>query len=230
MGEHAVEVVEVAVFVDWQNTYKTAREAFGWKDYPNEYGNYSPYQLARILAAGNDRGLSGELVRLNIHRGLPSQKHDSAGYAANRRQSAAWMAENPEVVIPRLRPLRYSRDPGDPPREKGVDVELALAAAEWTLTGTRRVAIIFSHDTDLVPVVEMVERRKDRGPSRRPPGRPSRSTRGFARSFRSTITRSRERCSTSSRRASTTRTGDAFVQIAEPAIDVSHLDLDTGPG
>lgn len=150
--------VKVAVFIDWQNTYKTAREAFGWKDYPNEYGNYSPYQLARTLAAGNDRGAAGQLVRVNIHRGLPSQKYDQPGYAANRRQSAAWMKENPEIVVPRLRPLRYSRD--QPPREKGVDVELALAAVEWTLRAEDPcdVAVIFSHDTDLVPAVEMLSR------------------------------------------------------------------------
>lgn len=118
---------KIAVFIDWQNTYKTAREAFGWSDYPNEYGNYSPYSLARILAAGNARGNEAALVRVNIHRGLPSQKHDRAGYAANRRQSAAWIAESPEVVVPRLRPLRYSRDPNEPPHEKGIDVERLLA-------------------------------------------------------------------------------------------------------
>jgi uncharacterized LabA/DUF88 family protein len=152
------ERVSVAVFIDWQNTYKTAREAFGWSSYPNEYGNYSPYQLARIFAAGNGRGAKGELVRLNIHRGLPSQRHDQPGYAANRRQAAAWMKENPDVVIPRLRPLRYSRD--QPPREKGVDVELALGAVEWVLTDACDVAVIFSHDTDLVPAVEMLCRLK----------------------------------------------------------------------
>ncbi len=152
--------VNVAVFIDWQNTYETAREAFGWKDYPSEYGNYSPYHLARILAAGNKRGAEGLLVRLSIHRGLPSQKYDHVGYAANRRQAAAWVKENPKVVIPRLRPLRYTRDPNDPPREKGVDVELALAAVEWTLTKKCDVAVIFSHDTDLVPLVEMLHRLK----------------------------------------------------------------------
>jgi uncharacterized LabA/DUF88 family protein len=154
----AAAAVPVAVFIDWQNTYKTAREAFGWKDYPNEYGNYSPYQLARILTAGNGRGGGGKLVRLNIHRGLPSQKFDQPGYAANRRQAAAWMKENPEVVVPRLRPLRYSRD--QPPREKGVDVELALAAVEWVLTKQCQVAVVFSHDTDLVPLIEMLCRLK----------------------------------------------------------------------
>jgi uncharacterized LabA/DUF88 family protein len=154
----ATALVRVAVFVDWQNTYKTAREAFGWVDYPNEYGNYSPYQLARILSAGNGRGNDAELVRLNVHRGLPSQKYSQLAYAANRRQSAAWMNENPEVVIPRLRPLRYDRD--GKPREKGVDVELALAAAEWVLTDQCEVAVVFSHDTDLVPLVEMLTRMK----------------------------------------------------------------------
>jgi len=157
MGAEA-DAVRVAVFIDWQNTYKTAREAFGWRDYPNEYGNYSPYQLARILAAGNDRGTDAQLVRVAIHRGLPSQRHDQHGYAANRRQAAAWIKENPEVVIPRLRPLRYDR--GGTPREKGVDVELALGAVEWTLMKQCEVAVIFSHDTDLVPVVETLTRMK----------------------------------------------------------------------
>jgi uncharacterized LabA/DUF88 family protein len=154
------EAVKVAVFIDWQNTYKTAREAFGWREYPNEYGNYSPYQLARLLAAGNERGSGAELVRLNIHRGLPSPKHDPKGYAANRRQSAAWIKESPDVVIPRLRPLRYSHDRAEPPREKGVDVELALAAVEWSLRKWADVVVIFSHDTDLVPLVEMLVRLK----------------------------------------------------------------------
>jgi hypothetical protein len=67
-------MARVAVFYDWQNVYKTAREAFGWMNMPNEYGNFSPYQLARILAAGNGRGANGQLVRVEIHRGLPSQR------------------------------------------------------------------------------------------------------------------------------------------------------------
>lgn len=157
---HMPDDCRVAVFIDWQNTYKTAREAFGWSEYPNEHGNYSPYQLARILAAGNGRITAGRLVRLNIHRGLPSQKYDPQGYAANRRQAAAWIKENPEIVIPRLRPLRYSWNQSEPPREKGVDVELALAAVEWTLTKQCDTAIVFSHDTDLVPLIEMLQRLK----------------------------------------------------------------------
>jgi uncharacterized LabA/DUF88 family protein len=153
--------MRVAVFFDWQNVYKTAREAFGWVNMPNEYGNFSPYQLARILAADNGRGAGGQLVRVEIHRGLPSQKHDAVGYAANRRQSAAWMKEDPRIVIPRLRPLRYpQRYPQEPAVEKGVDVNLALGAIEMVLTDACDVAIVFSHDTDLAPLPEAIARLK----------------------------------------------------------------------
>lgn len=149
----------VAVYIDWQNVYQAARQAFLLQGMPNEHGNFSPYRLARILAEANGRGSDGaELVRLEIHRGLPDSTRDPIGYGANRRQSAAWMNENPEVVIPRLRPLRYPRNPNEPPVEKGVDVQLALAAVERVIAGTTDVAIIFSHDTDLVPAVEMIAR------------------------------------------------------------------------
>ncbi len=148
----------VAVFIDGQNAYRAARRAFGLTDLPNEHGNFSPYRLARILAAGNDRGSDGVLVRVEIHRGLPSSGRDPTGYAANRRQAAAWVKENPELVIPKLRPLRYPDDPNAEPQEKGIDVQLALSAAEHVLTAKCEVAVIFSHDTDLVPAIEMITR------------------------------------------------------------------------
>lgn len=152
----------VAVFIDWQNAYKAAREAFGLREHPNERGNFSPFRLARILAAGNGRGDAAHLVRVEVHRGLPSSSRDPVGYGANRRQAAAWVREGGPVVVPRLRPLRYpppyARD--RTPVEKGIDVQLALAVAETTLTGVADVAILFTHDTDLLPAVEMVARLK----------------------------------------------------------------------
>lgn len=146
----------VAVFIDWQNVYKGAREAFGMLGHPSEHGNFSPYQLARVLAAGNDRRTDGELVLVEIHRGLPSSARDSVGFGANRRQSAAWMKESPEIVIPRMRPLRYPANPSDEPEEKGIDVQLALSAVEHALTAQCEVVVIFSHDTDLIPAVETI--------------------------------------------------------------------------
>jgi hypothetical protein len=152
---------KIAVYIDWQNAYKTAREAFGMLDMPNEHGNFSPYRLARLLAAGHGRaGGEGHLVRVEVHRGRPSQEKDPTGYAANRRQAAAWTNEGPAgLVVPKLRSLRYPHNyPADPPVEKGVDVQLALGAVEWTLTDQCDVAIILSHDNDLLPVPETIVR------------------------------------------------------------------------
>jgi hypothetical protein len=152
--------LKIAVYFDWQNAYKTAREAFGLMNMPNERGNFSPYRLARLLAAANGRGKSGgELVRVEVHRGLPSQRRDPTGYAANRRQAAAWEAERRGIVIPKLRPLRYPRNyPTEPAVEKGVDVQLAAGAIEASLTKLCDVAIIVSHDADLLPVPETISR------------------------------------------------------------------------
>lgn len=157
MGDSAR--LRVAVFIDWQNAYKTAREAFGLTDLPNEYGNFSPFLLSKVLAAGNSRSAEGQPTDVKVFRGLPSQKRDPRSYAANRRQAAAWEREMPGIVKAIMRPLRYPFDyPNSPPVEKGVDVELAVAAIEATLQKTCDVAIIFSHDTDLVPVVESIAR------------------------------------------------------------------------
>jgi uncharacterized LabA/DUF88 family protein len=42
--------------------------------------------------------------------------------------------------------------------EKGVDVALAVSAIEAMLTSRCDVAIVFSHDTDLLPVPEAIAR------------------------------------------------------------------------
>lgn len=150
--------VRVAVFIDWQNVYRTARRAYRLEHLPSQRGNFSPFRLSRLLAAANGRGSCGELVCVEIHRGLPSQKYDKIGYIANRRQEAAWRAESPGVVVPKLRPLRYLNYPKEAPTEKGVDVELAVSAIEATLRKRCDVAIVFSHDTDLLPVPEAIAR------------------------------------------------------------------------
>jgi NYN domain len=198
----------IAVFIDWQNAYKAAREAFGLRGLPNERGNFSPFKLARILAAGHGRSDIATRVRVEVHRGLPSSSRDPVGYGANRRQAAAWIKEGGSVVVARLRPLRYppSRAADQTPVEKGIDVQLALAVAETILTNTADVAILFTHDTDLLPAVEMVARLKARAGLRRPRGAAIASPNGCARCRASTTIASVARCSSWSRHPSTTRT------------------------
>lgn len=152
--------VNVAVFMDWQNVYHAARRAFGWDNgYPNEYGVFSPYRLARILAAGNGRGKDGHLVSVEVHRGIPASSKDPTGFGANRRQASVWERESSGIVKPKLRPLRYPRDwPQAAPEEKGVDVGLALGLVEALTLKHCTVAILFSTDTDLIPAIDTAAR------------------------------------------------------------------------
>jgi hypothetical protein len=57
----------------------------------------------------------------------------------------------------------YTEDGVKKEREKGVDVALACSAVEHVLRGRCDVAIIFSHDSDLLPPVETICRLNDAG-------------------------------------------------------------------
>ncbi len=84
------------------------------------------------------------------------------GYSAAQRQIAAWASTGGGMVHPHTRPLNY-RDP-DNPREKGIDVSLAVDFVAGAIRGDFEVGIIFSEDTDLHPALEAVGALK--GPGR----------------------------------------------------------------
>lgn len=146
----------VAVFLDYQNVYKGAREAFFNDDAPHWWGQVRPMRLGLKLAgAGDDRR---QLVGVSVYRGVPTPKRDSKGAAAAQRQIHAWQQE--ALTRPRLRPLNYRTDP---PREKGVDVQLAIDVAAGAIRDEYDVAVVFTADTDLLPAIELVAEMKGHG-------------------------------------------------------------------
>mgnify|MGYP002136471620 CR=1 FL=1 len=157
MSEPATKC-RIAVFIDWQNAYRAARDAFGMNQLPGRFGNFSPYRLGAHLTSAHPNESRSQLVLVEIHRGLPSSKQNRIGNAANRRQAEAWVREGPEVITPKLRPLRYQvrSAQGATAIEKGVDVQLALSAVGHVVQGSCDRAIIFSHDSDLLPAVETI--------------------------------------------------------------------------
>jgi hypothetical protein len=139
-------------FVDAQNMYKSAREAFGWEDEQGHFGNFRPLGLGRIMATGSNR----KLVQVRVYTGIPSPKRDSRGHAISQRRLAAWVSDGPDLVQVFPRTLRYPPPEG---REKGVDVELAIDLVELALEDKFDVAVIASADTDLVPALQLVVKR-----------------------------------------------------------------------
>lgn len=144
----------LALFIDYQNVYRRAREAFGLDGEPASAGQIHPFQVGRLIAARSR--IPARLTSVHVFRGQPDGHHDPKGYAACRRQADAWRASDACVVV-ETRPLRYPRDyPAAPPREKGIDVKLAVDFVRHAITKAADTLVMFSGDTDLVPAVEMV--------------------------------------------------------------------------
>lgn len=148
----------VVIFVDYQNAYKGAREAFFESSDHHYCGQFNPRQLGEVIA--NDSPYDRELQEVRVYRGIPSLKHDPKGYGASRRQIANW--DTLGKVTPVVRPLRYPEGwpdqslPGDSPGEKGIDVSLAIDFASMAVRHEFEVGIIFSADSDLKPALEFV--------------------------------------------------------------------------
>lgn len=149
----------VAVFIDWQNCYRSAQDAFG----PGTNGNVNPLALARHLAAARAAGQPpGQLVHVDIHSGVPSQKHNPKSFAARMAQHAAWARLDACVtVFPRTLAYRYKQGIVVP-QEKGIDVALAVGIVRRSLIAQScDVAVLVSADTDLIPALDLVAESKD---------------------------------------------------------------------
>jgi hypothetical protein len=92
-----------------------------------------------------------------VFRGRPNPEHHARITAANDAQTAAWVRDS-RVEVHR-RDLNYRGWPEHPPREKGVDVSLAVNLIEGSLLGQFEVAIVFTGDTDLLPAIEVAFKR-----------------------------------------------------------------------
>jgi uncharacterized LabA/DUF88 family protein len=144
----------VAVFLDWQNVYHCAREAFHDEFDPSRYGSVRPRAFAELLT---DKGqASDQLVHIGIYRGEPNPRKDAQTHAAHMRQRQAWKDDcGEELLRVRSRPLRYLMGrPLKDAEEKGVDVQLAIDAMVMGLRGEYDLAILATADTDLLPAVE----------------------------------------------------------------------------
>lgn len=144
-------VERVVVFIDWQNVYRRGQAAFDASLSPaHTVGQVHPLRLARRIVR---KRTDARLEQVRVYRGIPTNHENPKGYAANRRQTAAWLKEDPSIHV-YLRPLQYL--PGLPPREKGIDVQLAIDYVSMAMTGDYDLGVLVSVDTDLKPALDAV--------------------------------------------------------------------------
>ena len=135
-GEYMTAPGTLIVFIDYQNAYMSARETFDYRSSHYTRGQIAPWALGESIVQLDDEARKdGETSILHqVHRycGLPDGRKDAVGNAARLRQLRSW-GRMPGIVVS-YRPLRYLREyPAQPPRERGVDVQLAVDVIRMAL-------------------------------------------------------------------------------------------------
>lgn len=156
------KLTRVAVFIDYQNVYAGARDAFGWRQDHFTLGQVLPRRLGLLLTdRGREVDPDRQLEKVMVFRGEPSAVRSRVGQAACQRQVRFWAAQ--ARVEPVTRPIKYYKIGADrlgdelwEGREKGIDVLLALHMVMGAMRDEYDVAVLVSGDTDLVPALEMV--------------------------------------------------------------------------
>jgi hypothetical protein len=151
MGEAAAKPIYAMAFVDGQNLFQHAKEAFG-----HHHPNYDPVKLHSFVCAQS--GWTPNLVR--FYSGVPTVQHDPkwAAYWSSRV-----IALSRAGVLVTTRKLRYRTENTfdqngvlttiSVPHEKGIDVRLALDIVSCAVSKQFDVAVIYSQDQDLSEVV-----------------------------------------------------------------------------
>jgi uncharacterized LabA/DUF88 family protein len=141
-------------FVDGQNLFYAARQAFGYS-----YPNYDPRRLTELVAAAQGWTVAG----IQFYTGMPNlgdrpfwHRFWTAKCAVMRGQGVATFT----------RPLLYRNEAVDLPgggkattrigREKGIDVRIALDIVRLARSGALDIALVFSQDQDLSEVANEI--------------------------------------------------------------------------
>lgn len=147
------------LFIDYQNVYRWARRAFEVADdAPSFVGQFDPVKLAKLLEEKGRGRFSVNQIR--IYRGMPRPAFDQVSYSAAQRQINFWQKDQRVKVITRSisYPKNWARGRVnlEPPREKGIDVALAVDFVSMAFKKQYQLGMIFSADTDLRPALEYV--------------------------------------------------------------------------
>jgi uncharacterized LabA/DUF88 family protein len=144
------------VFIDGQNLFYAAREAFGYT-----YPNYEPLCLSQTIC--ETRGW--ELKEVYLYTGIPDEQ-DGEFWHHFWKSKLAQMGRTGVHVF--SRPLRYRNQtvklPDGAPytflvrQEKGVDIRIALDIVRMARENVYDVCLILSQDQDLTEAVDEIKR------------------------------------------------------------------------
>jgi uncharacterized LabA/DUF88 family protein len=137
----------VVSFFDCQNLFKSALEL--WK---YSFPNFNALKLSKLLASKyKDEGW--QLAGMRLYTGIHDSKRDPAWHGFWTKKLLAAKNNYPQAVI-FTAPLRY--DTKGMPREKGVDIRIALDLIRMARKNEFDVAMLFSQDNDFSEVANEI--------------------------------------------------------------------------
>ncbi len=145
---------KVVIFLDYQNIIKTSKQFFNL----NQLTHISPTDLGQILL--NRFKETREIKEIRVYTGIPSKRRQAKSYASFNKRISKWKLDPKVTVI--SRPIAYPLGwpnksmPGDKPREKGIDVKIAVDFVTMAIKKEYEIGILFSLDSDLKPALEFV--------------------------------------------------------------------------
>lgn len=147
-------IKRAVAFIDGQNLYRSAKEAFGY-----HYPNYDVQKLSDAVCKAN----GWNLVQVRFYTGVPDQADDPRWNHFWVGKLAVMGKAGVEVFS---RPLRYRNDRVLLPdgsthtflrgSEKGIDVRIALDVMRLAVRNDYDVAVVFSQDQDLSEVADEI--------------------------------------------------------------------------
>ena len=147
-------MTRVISFIDGQNLFYAARQAFGYSS-----PNYDPKRLTEVVARNRGWTVAG----VQFYTGMPDL-HDNPFW--HRFWTARCAVMRDQGVATFTRPLRYRDETVELPggaivttrigREKGIDVRIALDIVRLARSGACDVALVFSQDQDLAEVANEI--------------------------------------------------------------------------
>lgn len=149
-------IKRTVVFIDGQNLYRSAKEAFGYF-----YPNYDVKLLSDNICAGQ----GWQISEIRFYTGVPDLRDDSLWHNFWNKKLAS-MGQRGITIFSRA--LRYRNQIVKLPdgsnytflvgQEKGIDVRIALDIIRLAHEQVFDVCLVFSQDQDLSEVADEVRR------------------------------------------------------------------------
>jgi len=141
-AERGSDQPEAITFIDGQNLFHAAKEAFGIS-----YPSYDVRKLSQAVC--DDEGW--DLKQVRFYTGIPTADDDRFWNTFWSKKLLAMTRDGVEVY---RRPLRYRQGV---PEEKGIDVRIAIDLIRMAHRREYDVALIFSQDQDLNEATEEIK-------------------------------------------------------------------------